>query len=66
MAEMTTARAIKTDAQSKSLVTSAWYAKLAYNMRLAGKAMVDNNVEIAVNVTLKAKSALKIELNQLE
>jgi CDP-diacylglycerol pyrophosphatase len=54
---------MKTDTQSNSLVTSAWYARLAYSNRFAGNAIVDNNVEIAVNVTLNARSALKIEQN---
>jgi hypothetical protein len=54
---------MKTDTQSKSFVTSALYARFAYSSKFIGNAIVDNNVEIPVNVTLNARSALKIEQN---
>ena len=61
MAEMTIPSATKTDTQSKSLVTSALYEKFAYRRRFTGSAMHESIVEIAVIVTLKAKSALNNE-----
>ena len=53
--------AMKTDAQSKSLVTSALYEKFAYRSKFTGNAIHERIVEIAVIVTLKAKSALNNE-----
>ena len=61
MAEITTARATKTDIQSKSLVTSALYETFAYRSRFTGSATTESIVDMAVIATLKAKSALKSE-----
>jgi hypothetical protein len=58
---MTTPSAKNTDIQSKSLVTSASYENFAYRRRFIGNAITDSIVEIAVIVTLKAKSALNNE-----
>jgi hypothetical protein len=53
---------MKTDRQSRSLVTSAEYDILAYTRRLLrGSAITERKVEIAVMVTLRAKSALNME-----
>jgi hypothetical protein len=61
MALITIAKAMKTDRQSRSLVTSAAYDILAYIRRLTGSAITERIVEIAVMVTLRAKSALNME-----
>ena len=58
---MTTPSAKNTDIQSRSLVTSASYENFAYRRRFIGNAITDSIVEIAVIVTLKAKSALNNE-----
>ena len=61
IAEMTIISAINTDTQSKSEITSALYEKFAYRSKLTGSAIHERIVEIAVIVTLKAKSALNNE-----
>jgi hypothetical protein len=61
MAEMTIVKAIKTERQSRSLVTSASYESFAYSKRFAGSVTNDMTVLIAVIATLNAKSALKSE-----
>ena len=53
--------AMNTDSQSRSLVTSAWYENFAYRSKFTGSATHERIVEIAVIVTLKARSALKRE-----
>ena len=58
---MTMKRATNTDVQSKSLITSALYEKFAYRSKFTGSAIQERIVEIAVIVTLKAKSALNNE-----
>lgn len=63
MAEMTIAKAMKTERQSRLLVTSASYDSFAYSNRFAGSVTTDRTVLIAVIATLNAKSALNSELH---
>mmetsp|Transcript_16517 Transcript_16517/g.27487 ORF Transcript_16517/g.27487 Transcript_16517/m.27487 type:complete len:200 (+) Transcript_16517:967-1566(+) len=66
MAEMTTARAVKSEAQSKLETTSSSYEYFVYRSRLRGSITTDISVDMAVMVTLNARSALNIEQNQFE
>jgi len=63
---MTTPRAMKRDIQSKLDTTSASYENDVYTRRLRGSIMVERRVEMAVMVTLRARSALNMLHHQLE